>query len=164
MSAANDITNFVKSIFNVFDRFEEHKEMRAVGEHAADLIRVRTRLGYGVPDQGEARQKLKKLSQKYMLFRGKKSDELYEDTTPKRSNLTFTGQLINSLKVKKVKKGEVIVGPSGKRSGESLTNEKLAEYVEDAGRPFNYLSNLEVKKVERFVRKTFGDLVKRANI
>jgi len=164
MSAANDITRFVKKLFGVFDRFVDDAKMRAIGVEASRLIKVRTRLGYGVSSNGKQRKKLKKLSDNYLIFRAKHRDELDSETSPERSNLTFTGQLLNSMKVKKAKKGSVIIGPSGKRSGERLTNDELGQHVEDAGRPFNYLSNLETKQVERFARKTFGDLVKRGNI
>jgi hypothetical protein len=164
MSATTDIAKFLKDCFKVFDKFGDKEAMTAIAAEAANMIRTRTRLGYGVPGDNAPRQKLKVLSDSYKLFRRKHKDELYDEASPAKSNLTFTGQLLNSLKVKKISKDSAIVGASGKRQGEQLTNDKLAEYVEENGRPFLYLSNLENKKLETFARKTFGDLIKRANI
>jgi hypothetical protein len=164
MSATTDIARFLKDCFKVFDKFGDKAAMTAIAKAAAEMIRVRTRLGYGVPGDNKERQKLKTLSDGYKLFRKKHRGELYDETTAAKSNLTFTGQLLNSLKEKKITKNSATVGATGTRKGESLTNEKLSEYVEEKGRPFIYLSNLENKKLETFARKTFGDLVKRANM
>ena len=48
---------------------------------------------------------------------------------------------------------------TGKR--QKLTNEELAQFVTDNGRPFLELSTLDDKKLVRFYRRQFGDLLRR---
>jgi len=62
------------------------------------IIKKRTQLGYGVPSEGAGNTKLKSLSAKYIIFRQKnKAGNLSSNTTPKRSNLTLTGDMLNSI-------------------------------------------------------------------
>jgi hypothetical protein len=126
------------------------EEMEAIGEAASEMVRVRTRLGYGVKKPNTKRERLKKLSEEYIETR-KDFGALSEFTTPARSNLTRTGQLLESIAVLEVTEGNVEIGPQGARD-DNMTNEKLAEHVSVA-RPFISLSNLEVKKLVRFIEK-----------
>jgi hypothetical protein len=60
-----------------------------------DQIRKRTQLGYGVPSENASNAKLEKLSPKYIIKRG--NSDISENTSPARSNLTFTGDMLGSI-------------------------------------------------------------------
>jgi hypothetical protein len=134
--------------------------MREVGDETARLIFIRTRLGYGVPSQGSQRQKLFPLSAGYIAMRKKsqKNGFLSSATTASKSNLTFTGQLLESIQTKKAQDGISWVGPIGYRK-EGGTNEQVANTVSKT-RPFMFLSDLELKKIQRFAQNNFSSVFK----
>jgi hypothetical protein len=165
MSSMSDFKRKLQS--SVRDFFTK-EYLVEIGEIAADMIRTRTRLGYGVDADGKPRKKLKKLSDSYKKFRSGKlafftdgsgvvhpyepktpKVHLSEYTTANKSNLTLSGDMLDSVTVKEVGKNKVFVGPTGKR------NEQVAEWVTEQGRPFNNLSNIEVKRLEEIFRKEF---------
>lgn len=154
MSAEKEITEFINNFKKIFKRSTTVPEMRKLGNETARIIRVRTRLGYSVKEDGQSRKTLDELDDGYIKTRKKlkKLGILSKDTRPRKSNLTLTGQLLDSLKTKKASKGRVIVGPSGIRSGETLTNEKLSEYVSKR-RPYLNLSRLEIKQIGLFFQR-----------
>lgn len=124
--------------------------MLEIGAFAASLVKLRTQLGFGVSSQGSPREKLKPLSKAYQAQRAK--GNLSEYTSPSKSNLTRTGQLLSSIRVKTVSRNSVTVGPVGIRN-DGKDNEQIGEYVSEQGRPFNHLSDVEVKRVREKIRK-----------
>lgn len=124
--------------------------LRELGEIAADMVRLRTRLGYGVQSTGEPREKLKPLSENYKKQR--KKMDLNENTSPSKSNLTRTGQLLSSIGVKSITGNQVVIGPQGSRD-DGKDNSEIAQYVSEQGRPFNNLSDVELKRLKERVRK-----------
>ena len=162
--------------------------MKRYGQMAADMIRTRTRLGYGVEKDGAERSRLKPLSDKTIEARkgniafftspstgkpiGFEPDErpkLHEHTTPSRSNLTRSGQLLDSVQVTKVEQGRVRVGPAGDRYNDTplgrkaanLTNQEVAKFVTEGGRAFNHLSRIELKRIADQVKRDLRALLKR---
>ncbi len=158
--------------------------MQKVGDFAASMIKVRTRLGDGVASQGGSKSSLKPLSKEYIDQRAalqsgahkaiesavgseanyqKKNQKavyrqslasaggLSQFTSPKKSNLTRSGQLLDSIAGKNPTTRTVHVGPTGQRD-DGKTNQKIGEYVSDAGRPFNNLSEIELKRVSDYIR------------
>ncbi len=119
--------------------------LNELGKFAVDMVKLRTQLGYGVSRPGATRQKLKSLSPGYIAQRRKA--KLNENTSATKSNLTKTGQLISSLDVKSASKGGIVIGPTGTRN-DGLENAKVAEYVTINGRPFNNLSDVELKRIK----------------
>jgi hypothetical protein len=139
-----------------------------------DLIRVRTRLGKGVSNFGKPLSKLKALSDSYSLqrqgakkgsakFRAKTKDgvkivefpaktvkKLADLTTPKKSNLTYTGQLLDSIQAKRL--GTVIEVSLKQQRNDGLTNDKVAGYVKGE-RPFLNLAKTEITNVQRKVKE-----------
>lgn len=126
------------------------ESMRKFGEKAADMIRLRTRLGSGVQRDGAEKDRLKPLAASTKKKRAQ--SKLSQFTTPNRSNLTETGQLLDSVEPKNPTQRKVTVGPQGPRD-DGKTNEEVAKYVSEA-RPFNHLSKTEIKRI--------GDDIKRA--
>lgn len=171
MGARLQIKDFTSKLKGVVKKSATAKQLEALGEFAAGLIRKRTRLGYGAP-RGEAgsveRFRLAALSEGWIHFRKTTGRSwLSEFTRPSKSNLTFTGQMLDSLGVVKVANGSVTIGPQGYRTdpfSRGLSNEAVANFVAKKGRPFNNLTKPEARQVQRFYRNQFGDLLKNARI
>lgn len=154
------INAFTKKISQLIQDAASPAVLNSVGLEAVTIIKRRTRLGYGVSGAGEDRQRLKALSPAYIAVR-KRDGSLSEFTSPGRSNLTRTGQMLDSMRVIRAQQGKVIIGPTGRRRGGGPTNEQVAGYVSDAGRPFLNLTRLDEQQLIRFYRQRFGDLKRR---
>lgn len=129
------------------------KQMKALGELAIDLIVERTRQGFGVSRTGAKQKPLKSLSPPYIDHRKANRSKLDSTTSPHRSNLTFTGRMLRSMRVKKVSNRLVSWGPNKRRRKGGLTNEKIGELVAENGRPFNFLSRKDIKKMVKLADK-----------
>lgn len=129
------------------------EQMQLLGEKAAEMIRVRTRLGYGVDRPGGKRRRLDALSDDYIEFREEHARYLSGLTEPDRSNLTLTGQMLDSVTVTESKLGRALIEPTGTRKGSSTTNQQVATGVTKGGRPFISLSDMEIKKLRRYFEK-----------
>jgi hypothetical protein len=120
-------------------------------------------LGYGVRENAGSKYKLPPLSPNYVKAR-KRFKGLASTTTPKKSNLTRTGQLLLSMDVVESQNGRITITPTGIRRDEALSNLKLAGYLADKGRTFNRLSKLELNQIDRYYRRTIGDLLKKRRL
>jgi hypothetical protein len=180
------------AIDRAFSELSKPDAMRKLGEQAADMIRKRTRLGYGVASDGAEREKLKPLAESTIQARAGRiafrktrdgktfpipadpngaqlnMEPLHEHTRASRSNLTHSGQLLDSIKVVSVAEGSVKVGPSGDRrpapglrNNNLPSNEELGKWVTQAGRPFNHLSKVEQKRLNDEIKRQLRAIVKR---
>jgi hypothetical protein len=161
MSAHQNLSSYVKKLITELNKYISHANLKNIGDFASGLIRVRTRLGYGVDSEGGERQRLEPLTPRYILKRklARKSGKLYEETSPTKSNLTFTGQMLNSIGVIKIAQNKVVIGPHGYRD-DGLSNEEVANRVSKK-RPFNFLTSKEEDQVSRFAGNDFKSFVKR---
>ena len=73
--------------------------------------------------------------------------------TPDRSNLTLTGQLLNSMTFDVKKYGFVVLIPATRRRGEKITNQQLAKYLSKGGRPFMSLTAGESRILKSRMKK-----------
>jgi len=165
-----------KDLQDAFKKAQSKENMSAFGDYVAERIMVRTRLGRGVAQEGGASQPLKPLSDSYKKQRQGKiaffttkegvvvpyvpdqKPKLSEFTRPTKSNLTFTGQMLESIKTLSAKVGEVVVGLSGNRK-DGLTNLEVGQYVSKA-RPFMNLSKPEKEGLAREIRKLIQKILK----
>lgn len=131
------------------------KTTQSVADYAADMVRVRTRLGYGV--DGGVKRGLDSLSDGYKKTRAKakKAGTLYSETTPNRSNLTFTGQMLNSIYGIAYEAGRFLLTFKGDR------NQEVAGYAVEGGRPFFSFSRAEVQQVIGQYRKLVVQLFRK---
>lgn len=176
-----DMSRIRVALETVIPQIKAPANMRKLGEMVAGMIKLRTRLGYGVASDGAEKSLLKPLAKStievrkgnlafYKSATGKviayEPDDngakvrLHSDTRPSKSNLTRSGQLLDSEQVTEVGQGWVHVGPSGERT-DGLTNEKVAEYVSDGGRPFNHLSKVETKRLQDELKRQLREAIKR---
>jgi len=161
MSAKNDLAKIIARLKSSIKASVSRPSMTLVGKFAVELVKKRTRLGYGVSVNFGAKQRLLRLSPKYIESR--KRFNLHGETTPKRSNLTRTGQMLDSVQIISMREGSIVIGPRGPRT-DGKKNEKIAEYQAKQGRIFNRVSALEFKQILRFYRREFGDLLKKKNL
>lgn len=133
--------------------------LNPIADIMADRIRVRTRLGYGVKQEGAEREKLKKLSSKYIDYRKKNRTSLSQFTTPKRSNLTFSGQLLDSISGRSNSRGIIIYLKNQRDDGKE--NVDIKNYQEKQGRPFFYLTRTEITNLNREYRQRVYEEMKK---
>jgi|LakMenEpi03Aug12_release.lakeMendotaPanAssembly.Ray.scaffolds.fasta_scaffold259405_1 hypothetical protein len=150
-----DLAKFDKKLKKILDEASGPKALDFLGNIAADIIRKRTRKGFGVKKNGGRLEVLDKLSRSYIKFRRRNSSRLSAFTSPGKSNLTFTGEMLNGL--------------ISKRSGKSVTitfdssrNRKVAGYV-SVKRPFLFLSIDEIGQLVKTYDKYFAGLVRSRN-
>jgi hypothetical protein len=141
MSEADKIRRIREELEKAIREVTSSESLKKLAEDLPERIKVRTRLGYGVSDNGGPRKRLEPLaaSTKRSKNYKKKSGKLSNQTTPNRSNLTDTGELLDNLVVESSKDSEVTIKPKGER------NEKVARYVTEQGREFLNLSKPELK-------------------
>jgi hypothetical protein len=166
-----------KAIDKAVKKIKSSSEMQNFADLTAEIIRRRTRLGYGVKSPGARRERLKPLSESYIEQRRgdavyftddqgqvrrvttsdkfKQRKKLSARTTPNKSNLTFTDQMLDSL-TGFARSGEFKVEPTGQRD-DGLTNRQVAEYVEEE-RPFLTLSRSEIKQLQQSVTKRLQEV------
>lgn len=85
--------------------------------------------------------------------------------SPDRSNLTFTGQLLESMSFDITTSGFKVLIPNNKRRGSNLTNSQLAKYVSQNGRPFMALTSGEFRvlklRMKKNIQKRLRELLRR---
>lgn len=153
-----------------------------LGKLARDIIYRRVKSGFGVVSTERApseKRRLKPLSQSYIEQRegravyftknGKvlrvpassrfrvQRPRLGEFGSPRRSNLTFTGQMLNALRYEANARGISLFIENSPRRDDPYTNKEIAEFVQEQGRPFFTLTTDEltilIREIEREVRK-----------
>lgn len=162
MSVKVQIDAVTKRIQKLFDQAKSKNVIEPVANEAIKIIVRRTRLGYGVKKAFGERERLKKLSPKYIVQRSR-SRRLSSTTSARKSNLTFTGQMLESVQVIKSQDGKIVIGPRGYRS-DGKQNQKIAQYQVDQGRTFMNISRLEFQQILRFYRLRFTDLRKKLGL
>lgn len=171
-------TKFNAAVQEALRKIGSPTNMKKFGETAADIVRLRTRLGFGVSDDNAEKARLKPLSKSYKDFRKGKiaffttpdgrvvpykpnsAPTLHPDTSPTKSNLTFTGQMLDSLGVVSVRQGEALIGPRGNRTKSPLSNKQVAKYVTAQGRAFNNLSKVENKRMAEAIAEALNAQLK----
>jgi hypothetical protein len=178
-----DFSKFLKTMGKAYSQMESREEMQAAGEFCVGRIVRRTRVGQGVSRAGAESESLKPLSQSYRQFRAGKiaffrkgaavvpykpdaPPPLAGTTTPGKSNLTLSGQLLASIKVLTAGAGRAVIGAAGDRlnflRGKSLlSNADVAGFVSKE-RPFLNLSRAELNGLQRFWRDRISAAIKKS--
>lgn len=132
------------------------KQMQDLGEAAVFMIRKRTLNGFGVAKLGSSASRLKPLSDSYKKYRRRNALRLSPLTSPTRSNLTFSSEMLASLDVVRTRTGRVIIHPTGRRN-DGYTNFQISKFVAKQGRSFNTLSRNELKKLKQYTSQELAD-------
>lgn len=167
MTVKINLSNISKKITDKINKSVKFSVDRELAEKTADQIRTRTRLGFGVDENGR-QERLKPLAESYreqrkgniafftnqfgvkIPFVPKTKPKLSSLTTPSKSNLTNTSQMLDSIKGK-AKNGVMFISITGLRR-DGFTNKEIADFVEDQGRTFFNLTNAEKNQLAREIK------------
>jgi hypothetical protein len=153
----------LKEMKNKIIKIIENVEASEFFEKIPDVIRERTRNGYGVFN-GKLKL-LPALKESTISRRTSMANngELSSETTPWLSNLTMRGIMLDSLKFKKVGK-KYTIGFDNRRSKNGVSPEQVKNYVEEKGFKFFALADVErdelQKNVGRKIEKEVAKLTK----
>ena len=165
MSVKDDIKKVSEKIKKELTKAIDRKLYDQIGKEASQLIRTRTRLGKGVSEVGSF-EKLKKLEGSTKKTRRKFKENLSELTTPNRSNLTATGQMLDAITHKPTQKN-VTITISGSRDREltinysTKSNKRVADNVQKNGRVFFKLANVEITEIRRTIEQLLKEIIKK---
>ena len=168
-----------KQLKDVAKELQNGRFIRELGIRTKVDIQRRIRLGYGVSRDGAGKVKLKSLSESYKLQRRNKltfwtrpdgtvvpvldtkSNRAYlsankiklaSSTSPAKSNLTRTGDMIKSMRVRS-SKGKFTIYFS------TADNVKKAEYV-SKDRPFMFVTRQELRRLRKLVTVKAGKVLR----
>lgn len=131
----------IKQIQKALNEGISKDNLEKTGKEVAESIKKRTRLGRSVEKTGNQATKLEPLSAKYKKQRSglKKKGKLSSQTTPAKSNLTKSGEMVDNIKSKANQNGfEIYI--------EGRENREKARYVQEK-RPFMNLAKFEIKLI-----------------
>lgn len=162
--ADKDIKDLPADLQKLFDSMFDQKTLQEIADWIRGTIYKRTKSGKGLSKQnraigGASNDKLKPLSDSYVQQRAK--TVLGPLASPKRSNLTFTGELLESIDAY-VKGTQVIVEIPNIQHGSGIPLQKLLDFVEEA-RPFFGLSDTEKKTLDSMISRMIRDKLRAAN-
>ena len=159
-SMSDAIKHIEKNFYLVAKTFYSMANMNFLADWIENRIRTRTRAGYGVDKFGGHKSKLKPLKPSTIKARkrAKKKGELSGETSPSKSNLTWTGSMLDNI-IAKVK-GQKRIGITFSGGTKGVSNKDKAGYAHDLGREFRNLSNIELKAFNREVKKILEGIVK----
>jgi len=148
------VTDKVINLAEAFERIVSNKQfLLSVGKKAKDVIRKRVKSGYGVNNSASSkavRQKLKPLSPGYIKSR--RRIVLGEFGKPSRSNLTLTGEMLNSILVKVFAVKGVVLEVNRKTRRDGNTNAEIAAFT-SIDRPWFNLTIPEQRIITTFIRE-----------
>jgi hypothetical protein len=149
-----------------------------IADFMVKRIQAVTRTGYSIADK--TRIKLKGLSESYIQMRKGKvrfrkskqghtyalpiPDERLDNVDPNffrpsKSNLTFTGQMLDAIRYDVYPdQSKIVVSVNDSdRYGEKLTNKQVAKHVAANGRPFLGLDQVGLARVSKIIKATIRE-------
>lgn len=156
------IPNSQKKLREIERAIRSRSFLTQIAKLERDIICKRVKSGYGVTGEtgNVGREKLKALSTKYVKRREKVGVK-GEFGSPRRSNLTFTGQLLKSIRFSISGATISLEIPPTQRSEGTSTNAEVADYVSKAGREFFALTQGEQRIVVRKIKDLLLPIVRR---
>jgi len=153
---------FTKLLRKLVEDAVSPKVMEEVGEETKRLVQQQAKLGNDYTGG-----KFTKLSGPYKEKRDKYSHDLAPRTRPKKSNVTATGQMVDSLEVSNIQKRSVELEASGKRyaspfGGGKKSNAEVGYWVEYNGRHWLGLNGKTQKRLTLFYDRLIKALTKKA--
>lgn len=125
-----------------------------IADELAEQIRLRTRLGKSLDGDGGEPTPLKPLSEKYKKKRATYKG-LSSSTTPNKSNLTLTGEMLDDV--------TGFAKPDGKISiyVKDEFSKKKAGWNAEKGRPFLFLSRVQIERLRNKLQAQITQLIKK---
>ncbi len=143
MSASADIKRrFEQITLNI----QSAEAMRRLGTYIINSIRRRTREeGKGVSQPGGTARNLRRVTTKYAKWRMTQPRHP-EAARGTRSNLTFSGKMLDSLIIKRATATSLFIGFKTQKEADK------SQYQEEQGRRFLVLSGKEIRDAASFVK------------
>jgi phage gpG-like protein len=143
------ISDLQKKLNNLLSDVVDQDLMTKIAKSVKSNVQTRTRRGFGVDSEGGPAKKLKPLADSYKKQRKRiqAAGGLSQETTPNKSNLTNTGEMINAIDYE-VTRNEATVFVTG------IENRKKAKYQADADRKFMNLSKREIKDITDIIEQS----------
>ena len=155
------MTRFTKRLQGIVENASSKEVMKEVGEQVVRLVRQDARKG----NDYLTGEKFDKLSAGYRKKRTKYEDYLHPTARPNKSNVTATGQLLESIEVSKTMERSVELECVGTREkspfGGAKTNAEVAHWVEYNGRHFLGLSDKSREKLLKFYDRIVKTILRR---
>lgn len=162
---ARDIKFLQQDLKKLVESIVSREMLETIGARVVEIIQKRTRSGKGLDKDaqgvgGAGLTNLKPLSEMYREARKKMI--LGPFASANRSNLTMSGELLESI-IYKIVGRDVVIEVENSDRGDGLTNKQLAKYVTDQGRPFFGLSTTEGKILDNFIRRLIRERLRDLN-
>lgn len=153
MSNEKTIKSVQEKIDKAYEKLTRASSTKVFATFVRDDVKKRVRMGYGVKGNLMPKENLKPLKQSTIDDRKKLQGEgkLNAFTNPRRSNLTRSGQLTDSLVALGMNKEFIIEVQDARNDGK--TNSQIVSGQEKQGRPFLYITDLEQKRLNNLVKK-----------
>lgn len=151
-----DLRKFIESIVT--------KQMKLEwAQYLADIIYKRTKSGKGLTQNkvsigGNSLKKIEPLSKGYVEYRKRKILGPY--ASPQRSNLTFSGELLESI-VARLKGDAAVVEIENVQHYSGISMPELANRVSEKGRPFFGAADNEAKILESFIKREIRNKIRK---
>lgn len=165
--------NVKSSIKKTFDNIKGNERMLLdIGEKTVELTKAFNRAGKSPNGNRHPSNSNRWEERKMELTKHNNPSEFYR---PYLSNVTFTGQLLESIKLIKINRndGSVTIDATGKhdpykdmdgkpmKPKKELTNKKLVEYLADLGRNIFGINKQMENVINKIVRKYINEEIKK---
>lgn len=164
---AKDFSQLADDLEKEFKKIIDKELLQKFADKMRDIIVKRTKVGKGLTSDSEflgraGIKKLDKVSAEYAKWRkGKITGE--PAPSGRKSNLTFTGQMLASIIAKVEGEFASVEVPQSTRADGKSTNKQVADWVTKNGRPFFNLSVDELEQLESFVEREIRKRVREKN-
>jgi len=161
MSNEKVIKDVQEKIQKAYEKLTKPAYTKKFAEFVKEDVKKRVRLGYGVKANLSPKQRLKAIEDSTIKQRKKLSQvgDLSQFTSPRRSNLTRSGQLTDSI-IGLGMNREFIVEVEDSRN-DGVTNSEIVSGQEKQGRPFLYITDLEKKRLNNLVKKAILEEIRK---
>lgn len=149
-----------RALKRIQSAFQSLKTAQALGEQGRDIIYQRTKRGFGVTSDrsnNPSKRRLKALSPGYIQQRRRRGVRGAFGST-NFSNLTNTGQTLDSIQIK-TKRGEFTLLIPNTRRDDGKTNREVAQHVRK-DRPFFAFTRAEQRILELTAQRIINRIVK----
>lgn len=153
VTIGKDLSKLIKKVVN-------KNNISKLAEELKEDIVKRTRLGSGVKGNGESKQKLAPTAESTKKSKRRRRGELSSLTSPTKSNLTDTGQMLDSVAVTQVDNNSFTIGFDNTEAQEK------AEFAHEGSnnrpkREFMFVSKREFQRHLRRVKDILDTEIKR---
>lgn len=147
---ARSIGEIVEVIEDAIDDTFSRRAMRTLGDEMAAVIRARSKRGLGVDRDGGAERRFNRLSPRYVRQRRRRRSQLASWTSPRTSNVTFSGEMLSEFKAIQSRDGTVTLGFRRRKAGQK------AVWTHQGGRPWANLSKNEIEWLADYADESLG--------